>query len=372
MLRKSEGNLQTSLIEKKLCHDRGDDEQQPCATWMPMASQFPEARCHSQTVEFMGVGRTRHLLSALKPTHSGIIQAFVEPHGISNFLVRTVQYMGQTSMCVRTNRSVLGKRDGSAFERCATFEGWEGLSSACSRYRSHRHPHMEELILEAGAMLSQQIERERVRDMLFLETSEHVALHFKVTREHMLYFVYASVISERDVILQTRPQLLMGDACMTEALPYQALLPGGADRQSTPHRPPACLRRYQEKLQARALPVERQEGHALRQSSVPPLPPLSGEGHSSQRRSLSARRSWQESTILPRLGYAFPEVPEGPFHVTAASVRPDPSGYVYVPPGCDHTTLKQPLVTASSALSARQPALRDMSCRSEQGSMSAR
>jgi len=135
---------------------------------------------------------------------------FVEPHGVSNFMIRTVQYREQTSLCVRTNRSVLCTTSkANPFDRAATFEGWAGLSAANNRYRSHKHPQMEDMILAAGDILNGRIEQERVRQMLFLGPTQHVALHFKVTKDHQLLFIYASVVSEKDVILQTRPQLLM-------------------------------------------------------------------------------------------------------------------------------------------------------------------
>merc|ERR1719262_614660 len=97
---------------------------------------------------------------------------------------------------------------------------------------------MEELIHAAGETLNWRIEQERVRQMLFLGNTQHVALHFKVTQDHMLFFIYASVISEKEVILQTRPQLLMGDPCMTKELPGAALLPGGSDRKAVPYETP--------------------------------------------------------------------------------------------------------------------------------------
>merc|ERR1719502_2668902 len=239
LLRKADGNLTTGAVEKKLCRPRKEGESPIAATWLPMASQFPEARCHTPYAEFLSVSGCRHFLSGLRGSHSGILQAFVEPHGVSNFLVRTVQYREQTSLCVRTNRAVLGTNiKGNPFDRAATFEGWPGLSSTSSRYRSHKHPHMEEMIRAAGSTLNQRIEQERVRQMLFLGPTQHVALHFKVTKEHELFFIYASVVPEKDVILQTRLQLLMGDPVMTEELPGAALLPGGTDMKAIAYKGP--------------------------------------------------------------------------------------------------------------------------------------
>merc|ERR1740121_139671 len=84
LLRKSENNLHLGTLEKKLCKDRQEGEPQLCAVWMPMASQFPEARCHSSFAEFLSVNGCRHFMANMKATHSGILQAFVEPHGVSN------------------------------------------------------------------------------------------------------------------------------------------------------------------------------------------------------------------------------------------------------------------------------------------------
>eukprot|EP00438_Fugacium_kawagutii_P031219 Skav220814 [mRNA] locus=scaffold150:526618:534315:+ [translate_table: standard] len=117
------------------------------------------------------------------------------------WLVVDVEFRRQTSLYLRTNRSLLAA-GGNMFDRCATFEGWEGLSSVSSRYRNHRHPHMEDVILAASETLNRRIEQERVRQMLFLGPHQHVALHFKVAAD--------------GVILQTRFHLIMADPCMTE------------------------------------------------------------------------------------------------------------------------------------------------------------
>ncbi|CAJ1382646.1 unnamed protein product [Effrenium voratum] len=165
LLRKSEGNLSLSLLEKKLVGDRDKEDSRdarPCAVWLPMASQFPEARSPTPYAEFLSVKGLQEFIMCLRDRHSGIIQGFVQPHGVSNSLVRTVEFRRQTSLSLRTNRSLLAT-GGNIFDRCATFEGWEGLSSLASRYRNHRHPHMEDLILAASETLNRRIEQERVR-----------------------------------------------------------------------------------------------------------------------------------------------------------------------------------------------------------------
>mmetsp|Transcript_7334 Transcript_7334/g.22974 ORF Transcript_7334/g.22974 Transcript_7334/m.22974 type:complete len:557 (+) Transcript_7334:122-1792(+) len=383
LLRKSEGSMTLQAMEKKFCRDRGEDEAASpvCAVWLPMASQFPEARCHSPNADFLSTGACRHFLGSLRATHSGVLQAFVDPHGVSNFLVRTVQFRDQTSLCTRTNRALLAQGRGNLFDRAATFEGWEGLSSSSSRYRSHRHPHMEELILAAGETLNRRIEQERVRQMLFLNPDQHVALHFKVTKDHMLFFIYASVVAEKEVILQTRPQLLMGDACMTEDLPGAALLPGGTDRKAPPHEVPVTVRLSfksrtanvnvdspdeAEAAEGRRQPQERTlRERTLREGSLPPIwqparPQSDGDagGRSARRRPLSERRRTMEAksvldaSVLPRMGYARPEVPEAPyrFHQTPHSLE-EAGRYEYMPPFLGADSIKRPLVDTGTARS---------------------
>mmetsp|Transcript_43457 Transcript_43457/g.139678 ORF Transcript_43457/g.139678 Transcript_43457/m.139678 type:complete len:518 (+) Transcript_43457:151-1704(+) len=393
LLRKSEGSLTLGAVEKKFCRDRKDDESPICAAWYPVASQFSEARCHSPMAEFMTPGSCREFLSSLRCTHSGIIQAFVEPCGVSNFLVRTVQYKNQTSLSVRTNRALLVNGKGNAFDKCATFEGWEGLSSSCSRYRSVGQQHMEDLILEAGEALNQRIELECVRHMLFLEPTQHVALHFKVTKDQMLYFIYASVVSEKDVILQTRPQLLMRDSCMTEDLPCQALLPGGTEKKATPYEAPACAKRLQDRqreaqaalddmrnlLESESSERSRREGslppiHGLSQATDRALSDVGSSGR--RRRSMSARGPSKFDSILPKVHYARPAVPSVPYQIHSLQHSLQESGrYEYSPPFLGQDVVKRPLVTPASARTEPPGSLRppqgSLSARSEPGGLAA-
>lgn len=380
LLRKSAENLNISAMEKKFCPERSAEEeaQSPIvAVWYPKASQFPEARCHSPNPEFLSVTGCAIFLASLRMTHSGVLQAFVNPHGVSNFLVRTVQFRDRTSLCTRTNRALLARGRGWLFDRAATFEGWEGLSSSSSRYRSHRHPHMEELILAAGETLNKRIEQERVRQMLFLPPDQHVALHFKVNGDNQLFFVYASVVSEREVILQTRPQLLMGDECMTEDLPGAALLPGGTSRKAAPFEAPLPVPPLETTLAALevpegfgTLPLPTIVDEPIRESSLPPIRqpcrPPSG-GRSARRRPLSERRSLesrsQAPTVLPRMPIGRPEVPPVPyrFQQTPHDVQ-ERGRYEYPPPYLGSLDMiKRPLVEATTVrseppLSARPPA----------------
>jgi len=394
LLRKTESHLTLGQVEKVLCRERNAGESSICATWLPMASQFPEARCHVPYAEFLSPTSCSHFLAGLPMgRHSGIIQKFVDPHGVSNFLVRTVQYKDQTSLCVRTNRSVLpaaGK--GNPFDRCATFEGWPGLSSTSSRYRSHKHPHMEEMILAAGETLNQRIEQERVRQMLFLGATEHIALHFKVTKEHQLFFVYASVVPEKDVILQTRPQLLMGDPCMTDALPGAALLAGGTDMKAIPYRGYApgslsardmsCDQVDEDEMDAAdrdyQLLLRCQRGDVELGRNDGSLPPLRGrndapdllESDSLRRRNRSERKRMEEQNIaqfFPRVAYPRPPLPAPPFEIRDPPREEDSLGR----PSCSLDSLKRPLIFPVSARSIISPpsarSMAEATARSEPG-----
>lgn len=308
LLRKSEGNLSLSALERKLVGDRdkdGRESAQPCAIWLPMASQFPESRSPTPYAEFLSVKGLQEFIMLLRERHSGIIQAFVQPFGVSNSLVRTVEFRRQTSLCLRTNRSLLAA-GGNIFDRCATFEGWEGLSSVSSRYRNHRHPHMEDVILATSETLNRRIEQERVRQMLFLGPHQHVALHFKVAADGVLNFIFASIVSEKDVILQTRYHLIMADPCMTEELNGAALLPGGTTRKAQPHEAPSCY----SARGVRGNGAGNLEEVAAKKARPDSLPPIE-----LRRRDKSHSESQEGSQhgLLPRMGYEPPAVPEVPY-----------------------------------------------------------
>jgi len=371
LLRKSDQNLSLGAVEKKLCRDRTDNESPIAATWYPITSQFADARCLSPMAEFFTPSSCRVFLQCLTHKHSGVLQAFVEPQGVSNFLIRTVRYRDQTSLVVRTNRSLLASGRGPLFDRCATFEGWEGLSSSCSRYRSNTQPYMEDQILESGEMFNQRIEQEKVRQMLFLEPRQHVALHFKVSKDNMLYFIYASVVPEKEVILQTRPLLLMRDTCMTEDLPCQSLLPGGTQKKATPFEAPTCAKRWQERQKEAQAALEEMRSllqgdsetdreRTKRDNSLPPVSTVSAisqdtargysDTGSSRRRALSARAAG-EATLLPKMGYSKPIVPAIPYQIHALQHSLQESGrYEITPPfvGNKEVPVKRPLVSTTT------------------------
>lgn len=378
LLRKSQGGLSWGAIDKKMC--KGDDEQRRCATWLPITSQFLEARCHSKHAEFLTVAGCRDFMAGMRNTSSGILQMFVEPDGVANTLVRTVHFRNQTTLCTRTNRALLNEGKGLLFDRCATFEGWEGLSSSSSRYRNQRHPHMEELILAAGETLSERIEQERVGEMLFLETTQHVALHFKVGRGGVLYFVYGSVVEEKDVILQMRPELLMRDPCMMEELRCVALLPGGTDRKARHGQAPTFMLKDSDALEeegsfdylAEGFEEASQMSEELPARNLPPilLPPADGlppvrlpqsarepRGGRHGRREESRERV-QEShssapSVLPLMTTARPVVPAVPYRTHALHHSLEEAGrYDYPPPflGLQDSILsaKRPLISSNS------------------------
>jgi hypothetical protein len=231
---------------------------------------------------------------------------------------------------------------------------------------------MEEMILEAGDTLNGRIEQERVRQMLFLGPTQHVALHFKVTKDHELFFIYASVVSEKDVILQTRPQLLMGDPCMTEPLPGAALLPGGTDMKAIAYKgpPPGSERRdmsFDRPVDEEMDEADRDYQRLLQRGDFAPeqgrgdrsLPPLRGRGEAvrgerSDRRIQSARRPAQDKAVVdytPRMQYNFPQYPDAPYRIVDPPREEDALGR----PCCNLDSLKKPLIFPTSARAILQP-----------------
>lgn len=368
LLRKTSENLSISKLEKKLCGGIIDEPgvvPAILATWYPMASQFPEARCHSAYADFLTASGCRNFFATIRHSHSGVLQAFVQPYSICNFLARTVQFRDQVSLCLRTNRAQLGKAKANVFERAATFEGWEGLSSSSSRYQCHKHPHMEELILAAGEQLNRQIEEERVRQMLFLSPNQHVALHWKVNKDHMLYFVFANVVTEREVILQSRPRLLMGDLVMTEELRRAALLPGGTDKKALPYEAPSCMvRKILDADEDSSDPGDSISVSATllnapqRERSLPPMQfGRPATDSSDERGPISARRTRPLSerrhpidVVFPKMVYAKPEVPVAPYRFQQGSSN-DVEDFA-VPSRFSLSTVKRPLVVLNSPRSA--------------------
>ena len=68
MLRKSEGNLSLSAMERKFIGDRDKDSRDtmPCAIWLPMASQFPESRSPTPYAEFLSVKGLQEFIMLLR------------------------------------------------------------------------------------------------------------------------------------------------------------------------------------------------------------------------------------------------------------------------------------------------------------------
>lgn len=371
LLRKTGEKLNLGHIEKTLVRDR--EETQPfeiMCTWLPMASQFADARCHCCNAEFFTKAGATYFLGSLRPTHSGVFQVFVRPHGISNFLIRTVHFLDQTSVCVRTNRSLLNGR-GDCFVRSATFEGWAGLSSTNSRYKCHKHPQMEEVIISASERFSDRIHEERVRQMLFLPPDQHIALHFKVAKDHELFFMYGSVISEKEAIQQTRPQLLMGDPAMTDELVGSALLRGGTEKKALPYSMHQFEKTRLDALSPSTCKGEEAAEFGDRQCiarsvvkcgaggvSLPPIndsrgvaketcPPLFGDR--------SRRRGQADFSAIPRVSYPRPEIPQAPFTIQLKTHFLDEVGrFECLPPCLYIDKIKQPLIVPTSDRSEKE------------------
>merc|ERR1719238_1297486 len=90
---------------------------------------------------------------------------------------------------------------------------------------------MDAHVRSVAEELTQRITQERVRQMHFLAPNQYIALHFKVTGDGTLYFIYASIVPEREVIIQTKNELLMEDTCMIDEVPGAPLIRGGTERK---------------------------------------------------------------------------------------------------------------------------------------------
>merc|ERR1711959_88931 len=148
LLRKSRDSLQVGFIEREFCKEPREGEPDIAATWIPMSSQFTQDRCASQCAEFLTSGATRTFLTNMHSMHSGVLQQFVYPQGISNCMIRSVQFQDKVSIAVRQNRHLLSQQNVNIFKRCATFEGWPGLSGVMYRYNNPKHPDMQDRLLE--------------------------------------------------------------------------------------------------------------------------------------------------------------------------------------------------------------------------------
>merc|ERR1719321_2346655 len=198
-----------------------------------MATQFAQDRCEDRTAKFLTADGVSKFIGTLNFTVSGVLQKFIQPFGIYNFLVRAVKFHDKVSIAVRMNRNLLASNMNSN-RRCMTFEGWGGLSSPMCKYENSRHPMMEQQILKAAAMLSDRIRQERVRQMHFMLPSQYIALHFKIDPDGNLLFSFASILEETEVILQTQRELMMEDDVMRAPIPRAGLLPGGTTRKFIP------------------------------------------------------------------------------------------------------------------------------------------
>lgn len=346
LLRKKPENLTTGCIEQALCWERREDQVDIAAVWIPMSSQFMEDRCADQSVQFLSTGGTRSFLTNMSSSSSGVLQAFMEPHGISNFLIRAVQFHDKVSLAMRTNRYLLAQSNIQVFKRCATFEGWPGLSGVTYKYHSHKHPGMDEHIRSVAEELTKRITQERVRQMHFLAPNQYIALHFKITADSTLHFMFASIIPEQEVIIQTRSQLLMEDPCMTDEIPGAALIPGGTDRKMRIV-PPSPRELQQEAETTRDMDVMQAPQRSSRLSQQQTLPPI--EQPSTERLPLSERRAPRRKSpldmFIPQVGYAPPKIPLAPYSANhVPHVNEEAGRFEYPPPFVGMDSIKRPLI----------------------------
>eukprot|EP00746_Dinoflagellata_sp_MGD_P005160 gnl/MRDRNA2_/MRDRNA2_109992_c0_seq1.p1 gnl/MRDRNA2_/MRDRNA2_109992_c0~~gnl/MRDRNA2_/MRDRNA2_109992_c0_seq1.p1 ORF type:complete len:492 (+),score=67.35 gnl/MRDRNA2_/MRDRNA2_109992_c0_seq1:76-1551(+) len=379
LLRKKPENLTTGFIERKFCYERREDEVDIAAMWIPMSSQFGEDRCAVSSVQFLSTEGTRAFLTNMNSAHSGVLQAFVMPHGISNFNIRAVQFHDKVSIAVRTNRNLLSHDNVNIFKRCATFEGWPGLSAVTYKYNNHKHKEMESRVLGVAEALTKRITQERVRQMHFLAPNQYIALHFKVTADDELHFIYASIIPEREVIIQTRHQLLMEDPCMTELVPGASLIPGGTTRKTQPFK--ATPREDQdersndsERLRPHSArgaprggsqpPIPRRESRSAGSAygtglQLPPIQSISNvpkdDGIGVERlplteRSMFRRRNPKVDAFIPQMAAAPPMVPPAPYSLNHLPHENEEAGrFEYPPPFIGMDTIKHPLVSFASS-----------------------
>jgi hypothetical protein len=234
LLRKMKDKLSMGKVEQEFCREtRASKPTDVVAVWYPMATQFAQDRCEDRTAKFLTADGVSKFLGTLNFTVSGVLQKFIQPFGIYNFLVRAVKFHDKVSIAVRMNRNLLASNM-NANRRCMTFEGWGGLSSPMCKYDNSRHPMMEEQILKAAAMLSDRITQERVRQMHFMLPSQYIALYFKIDPHGSLMFSFAGILEETEVILQTQRELMMEDDVMRAPIPNVGLLPGGSGRRFIP------------------------------------------------------------------------------------------------------------------------------------------
>jgi len=281
-------------------------------------------------------------LTSMSSATSGVLQAFVEPHGISNFLVRAVQFHDKVSIALRTNRYLLSQNKIQVFKRCATFEGWPGLSAVTYKYACHKHPGMDDHVRSVAEELTQRITQERVRQMHFLAPNQYIALHFKVTGDGTLYFIYASIVPEREVIIQTKNELLMEDGCMIDEIPGAPLIRGGTERKMRAF-PPSRRDRSDNGDEE-----ETRQGDATSRS-LPEVRARTTSGGASRNLAASERRTPRKKSpldmFIPQVGYGPPQIPPAPYSANHLPHDNEEAGrYEYPPPFAGMESVKHPLI----------------------------
>jgi len=345
LLRKKKENLNNGDIEQALCWERKEGQVDIAAMWIPMSSQFVEDRCNDQSVQFLSTGGARSFLTSMSSATSGVLQAFVEPHGISNFLIRAVQFHDKVSLGLRTNRYLLNQNKIQVFKRCATFEGWPGLSAVTYKYACHKHPGMDDHVRSVAEELTQRITQERVRQMHFLAPNQYIALHFKVAGDGTLYFIYASIVPEREVIIQTKNELLMEDSSMIDEVPGAPLIRGGTDRKMRAY-PPSARDRSEAGDEDEPL---RGDTTTRGDTSARSLPDVTAKAGSKGSLPFSERRSPRKRSpldaFIPQVGYGPPTIPDAPYSANHVPHDNEEAGrFEYPPPFVGMDTVKHPLI----------------------------
>ncbi|CEM37400.1 unnamed protein product [Vitrella brassicaformis CCMP3155] len=220
ILRKRPESLNFDAVLTALCYDRTPPGRADvAAVWLPGASQFPEDRCPIRTADFLSSDSVKRFVHGkLNERFSGVLQQFVYPPGVFNVLLRSVKYDSVTSLAYRSNRYLMTQSSLPIFWRCATYEGWEGLSCERSARKTLFQPAVEQQAGAASRKVFERIEKDDMKAMLFLSDNDYIALHYKVGADGLLYFSFASLLGEKEARQHCHMDLIMESQVLAE--PY--------------------------------------------------------------------------------------------------------------------------------------------------------
>lgn len=336
LLRKTPKKLSCATVEQEFLKRTGS--QEIVAQWIPMASQFESDRSSSSNVEFLNRSDFSTFMSRLFQYQFGVLQEFVIPHGISNSVIRTMEFQEKISIAVRYNRLLLNSST-SLFKKCATFEGWPGLSSvqykfnpAVSVTSKFQGEDMDKNMREMTQRLEARVCQERVRQMHFLQPTQYIAFHFKLDQNFVHQFLFASIIDEDEAFEQSQSQLVLEDPVMKEPLVRPSI-----EREPPPPRDVEgeTPRETNEEIQAAEYHVASTLDGPC--SVEPPRP---------RRPKLPAPEP--KPSFIPKTEFQMPIVPPVPYSANIVPHMNEEAGrFEYPPPFVTPGNVKQPLITWS-------------------------